>query len=116
MNIRLSSVFFKNIHPLHPFLDRHEFESRAFAPTLQADLANGVSWTALYYTVLALGCEFDGGGSFAPGDGEAWSLFKVALDLYPRVLLLNTDLLEVQVSKAILFLTLQKQSSKTDSV
>ncbi|KOC09982.1 cell surface receptor/MFS transporter (FLVCR) [Aspergillus flavus AF70] len=92
----LIDMFFENIHPLHPFLDRHEFESRAFAPTLQADLANGVSWTALYYTVLALGCEFDGGGSFAPGDGEAWGLFKVALDLYPRVLLLNTDLLEVQ--------------------
>ncbi|KAE8317205.1 hypothetical protein BDV41DRAFT_573301 [Aspergillus transmontanensis] len=97
----LIDMFFENIHPLHPFLDRPEFESRAFAPTLQADLANGVSWTALYYTVLALGCEFDGGGSFAPGDGEAWSLFKVALDLYPRVLLLNTDLLEVQAITAM---------------
>ncbi|KAE8415355.1 hypothetical protein BDV36DRAFT_285379 [Aspergillus pseudocaelatus] len=93
----LIDMFFENIHPLHPFLDRYEFESRAFAPTLHADLASGVSWTALYYTVLAIGCEFDGGGSFAPGDGEAWSLFKVALDLYPRVLLLNTDLLEVQI-------------------
>ncbi|KAL2858266.1 hypothetical protein BJX68DRAFT_252878 [Aspergillus pseudodeflectus] len=41
-------------------------------------------------------CEFDGGGSFAPGEGEAWGLFKVALDLYPRVLLLNTDIREVQ--------------------
>lgn len=118
MNIRLLLVFFENIHPLHPFLDRDEFESRAFASTLDADLASGVSWTALYYTVLALGCEFDGGGSFAPGDGEAWNLFKVALDLYPRVLLLNTDLLEVQVSKFIFFLILSafpKQSSKTDS-
>ncbi|KAE8335992.1 hypothetical protein BDV24DRAFT_178872 [Aspergillus arachidicola] len=53
------------------------------------------------HLINTLGCEFDGGGSFAPGDGEAWSLFKVALDLYPRVLLLNTDLLEVQAITAM---------------
>ncbi|KNG90707.1 hypothetical protein ANOM_001125 [Aspergillus nomiae NRRL 13137] len=92
----LIEIYFENIHPLYPFLDRHEFETRAFSPTLDDDLANDVAWAALYHTVLALGCEFNGGGSFAPGEGEAWSLFKVALDLYPRVLLLNTDLLEVQ--------------------
>ncbi|KAE8376124.1 hypothetical protein BDV26DRAFT_282875 [Aspergillus bertholletiae] len=51
--------------------------------------------------INTLGCEFDSGGSFAPGEGEAWSLFKVALDLYPRVLLLNTDLLEVQAITAM---------------
>ncbi|OGM45106.1 hypothetical protein ABOM_006648 [Aspergillus bombycis] len=92
----LIEIYFDNIHPLYPFLDRHEFETRVFSPTLDADLANDVAWAALYHTVLALGCELDGEGSFAPGEGEAWSLFKVALDLYPRVLLLNTDLLEVQ--------------------
>ncbi|KAE8155672.1 hypothetical protein BDV40DRAFT_294157 [Aspergillus tamarii] len=54
------------------------------------------------HLIDTLGCEFDGGGSFAPGDGEAWNLFKVALDLYPRVLLLNTDLLEVQAITAMI--------------
>ncbi|PIG85557.1 hypothetical protein AARAC_007329 [Aspergillus arachidicola] len=97
-------VYFKYVHPLYPFLDRHEFESRAFSTKLDSDLANGASWAALYYAVLALGCEADGGGSFAPGKGEAWSLFRVALDLYPRVLLLNTELLEVQVGQISILL------------
>ncbi|KAJ5883404.1 uncharacterized protein N7473_010290 [Penicillium subrubescens] len=92
----LINIYFENIHPLYPFLDRDEFETRAFSSTLEASHANEPAWTALYHTVLALGCEFDGGGSFTPGEGEAWSLFKVALDLYPRILLLNTELLEVQ--------------------
>ncbi|KAJ5805825.1 uncharacterized protein N7503_003427 [Penicillium pulvis] len=91
----LISIYFENIHPLYPFLDRDEFETRAFAPT-ETGHANELAWTALYHTVLALACEFDGGGAFTPGEGEAWGLFKVALDLYPKVLLLNTDLLEVQ--------------------
>ncbi|KAJ5359707.1 uncharacterized protein N7496_012120 [Penicillium cataractarum] len=96
LNLKSKLVYFENIHPLYPFLDRDEFEARAFAPTSEAGHANELAWTALYHTVLALGCEFDDGGSFTPGEGEAWSLFKVALDLYPRILLLNTELLEVQ--------------------
>lgn len=82
---------------MYPFLDRDEFETRASASISAAGHINELAWTALYHTVLALGCEFDDGGSFTPGEGEAWGLFKVALDLYPRILLLNTDLLEVQV-------------------
>jgi hypothetical protein len=89
---------------LYPFLDRQAFEAKAFSPNLDIELANEASWAALYYSVLALGCEFDGGGSFAPGEGEPWSFFKVALDHYPKVLLLNTDLLEVQVCKMSIYL------------
>lgn len=37
----------------------------------------------MYYSVLALGCLFDGGGSFEPGKGKAWDLFSVALGLLP---------------------------------
>ncbi|CEJ61020.1 hypothetical protein PMG11_09566 [Penicillium brasilianum] len=92
----LINIYFENIHPLYPFLDRDEFETRASASTSEAGHTNELAWTALYHTVLALGCEFDDGGSFTPGEDEAWGLFKVALSLYPRILLLNTDLLEVQ--------------------
>ncbi|KAE8402330.1 hypothetical protein BDV37DRAFT_252650 [Aspergillus pseudonomiae] len=110
----LIEIYFENIHPLYPFLDRHEFEARAFSPTLDDDLANDVAWAALYHTVLALGCEFNGGGSFAPGEGEAWSLFKVALDLYPRVLLLNTDLLEVQSITAMAIFCLNMSGTQIE--
>ncbi|KAE8423628.1 hypothetical protein BDV36DRAFT_242963 [Aspergillus pseudocaelatus] len=107
-------IYFENIHPLYPFLDRHEFEARAFLSTLGTDLANDIAWATLYYTVLALGCEFDGGGSFTPGKGEAWSLFKVAIDLYPRVLLLNTDLLEVQSITAMAIFCLNMSGTQIE--
>ncbi|KKK17221.1 hypothetical protein AOCH_004670 [Aspergillus ochraceoroseus] len=101
-------VYFQQVHPLHPFLDRLEFERRAFSPDLASDLVNCIPWATLYHTILALGCQFHGGGSFEPGNGEAWKLFRVALDLFPKVLQLNTELLEVQAvtSMAIFSLNL----------
>lgn len=110
------TVYFENIHPLYPFLDRDEFETRAYASTLETGHSNDLAWIALYHTVLALACEFDGGGSFTPGEGEAWSLFKVALGLYPRILLLNTDLLEVQVSKIHVIFPTRASSKPSTSI
>jgi hypothetical protein len=96
MNLKLRLVYLENIHPFSPFLDRGKFETRAFSLTLEDDHANELPWVVVYYIVIALGCELDGGGSFAPGKGSAWCLFKVALDLYLRTLLLNSGLLEVR--------------------
>ncbi|KAH8693915.1 hypothetical protein BGW36DRAFT_212562 [Talaromyces proteolyticus] len=99
-------VYFEQVHPLHPFLDRVEFEHRAFNPDHRHDIISNTSWEALYYTVLALGCKFQGGGSFDPGCGEAWKLFRVALELFPRIMLLNTGLAEVQALTAMAIFSL----------
>ncbi|KAM0319409.1 hypothetical protein ACHAPQ_010371 [Fusarium lateritium] len=48
-------------------------------------LITDTAFSALYYSVLALGCLHDGGGSFEPGKGKAWELFSVALALLPSL-------------------------------
>ncbi|PYI07201.1 hypothetical protein BO78DRAFT_313643 [Aspergillus sclerotiicarbonarius CBS 121057] len=102
------NTYFQHIHPLHPFLDREEFETRAGKSDLQSDLSNSISWCALYHAILAIGCQFQGEGSFQPVRGEAWRYFRVALSLFPKILLLSTGLLEVQAvtSMAIFSLNL----------
>lgn len=44
------------------------------------------AWSTLYHSILALGCQHDGGGSFEPGIGQAWRLFSISLSLYPELL------------------------------
>ncbi|KAE8322652.1 hypothetical protein BDV39DRAFT_196558 [Aspergillus sergii] len=38
-----------------------------------------IHWSALYHTVLALGCQYHGGGAFEPGKGKSWKFYQVAL-------------------------------------
>lgn len=55
-------------------------------------LAENKAWSALYYAVLALGCQATGGGSFEPGRGEAWQLFSTALSVLPDLMTLPDSL------------------------
>lgn len=59
------------------------------------------SWSALYYSVLALGCQHHGGGAFEPGAGQAWTLFSMALADYPRLLPLPDSLITAQAFAAM---------------
>jgi hypothetical protein len=51
--------------------------------------------------VLALGCQFDGGGSFEPGKGIAWSIFATSLSLFPDLLTLPDSLPILQAVTAM---------------
>ncbi|KAF5656560.1 hypothetical protein FHETE_10944 [Fusarium heterosporum] len=59
-------------------------------------LSNDTAFSALYYSVLALGCLYDGGGSFEPGKGDAWDLFSVALALLPDLPKSSNSLVALQ--------------------
>jgi hypothetical protein len=91
-------AYFDQVHPLYPFLDRKDFEKKSVSPQLPACLANDQAFSALYHTVLALGCQYTEGGSFDPGKGKAWKLFQVALGLMPDLLMPREPLVNVQVS------------------
>ncbi|KAF6518502.1 hypothetical protein HZS61_002580 [Fusarium oxysporum f. sp. conglutinans] len=76
-------TYYEQVHPLFPHLDRESFHSTVSSGKLSEILISDTAFSALYYSVLALGCLFDGGGSFEPGKGKAWDLFSVALALLP---------------------------------
>ena len=90
-------AFFKHVHPLYPFLDREEFESGIHDFNLARDSAVNPPLSALYHTVLALGCQYVGEGSFHPEKGKAWRLFQVALGLFSEILYPSESLLNLQV-------------------
>ncbi|WQF85374.1 hypothetical protein CDEST_10388 [Colletotrichum destructivum] len=79
-------AFFEHVHPVYPFLDREDFEARALGPYLDEALSFDPAFSALYHGVLALGSQFVDGGSFVPGLGRAWSLFRVSLGSLSDVL------------------------------
>ena len=51
--------------------------------------------------MIALGCQYDGGGSFEPGKGMAWRLFSTSLALFPDLLTLADSLVLLQAMTAM---------------
>lgn len=87
--------YFDNVHPLYPFLDRKTFEA-SFQNVETRD--KSPAFRALYHCVLALGYQYISGDRFFTlGRGEAWSYFKVALDLLQDVLIPPEALVNLQV-------------------
>ncbi|KAM5342284.1 hypothetical protein ACJ41O_013250 [Fusarium nematophilum] len=80
---RYITTYYERVHPLFPHLDKESFESTVSSANLSTILSEDPSFSALYHSVLALGCLHDGGGGFEPGKGKAWELFSVALALVP---------------------------------
>lgn len=74
------------------------FEQKAHSPDLQQLLSASSPFSALYHTVLALGCQYEEGGAFDPGKGKSWRLFQIALGLVPDILIPRETILHVQVS------------------
>lgn len=89
------------MHPVFPFLDRREFEELAFNEQCERVCEEKHAFSALYHTVLALGCQYHNGGSFQPGLGMAWKLFQVALGNFPEMLVPKETLMRVQVGACI---------------
>ncbi|KAJ5857262.1 fungal-specific transcription factor domain-containing protein [Penicillium solitum] len=95
--IRLyTDSYFNQLHPTYPFLDRHTFEDKVFGPSLSEDLCANSAFSALYHTVLALGCQYHEGGAFDPGNGKAWKLFQVSLGLVSDILMPRGTLMGLQ--------------------
>lgn len=97
-SLTLDTAYFNQVHPIYPFLNRSDFESRAFNPNRDQLLKDSTAFCALYHTVLALGCQYQDGGTFDPGKGTAWKLFQVSLGLLTDVLVPKEALMNMQVS------------------
>ncbi|PWY80733.1 hypothetical protein BO94DRAFT_558164 [Aspergillus sclerotioniger CBS 115572] len=104
--------YFEHVHPLYPFLDRSAFENKAFDTQVEDHLSNA-PFSALYFTVLALGCLYVEGGSFDPGKGTAWKLFQHALGLFPEILQPPETLVNVQGIFAMNFSCIQISKTLT---
>ena len=94
----MTLAYFSQVNPQYPFLEYNDFIKDTTRSDLSAYLAASPAFSALYHTVLALGCQYTDGGSFDPGKGKAWKLFQVALGLMADVLLPPESLTNVQVS------------------
>ncbi|KKZ64815.1 hypothetical protein EMCG_09286 [[Emmonsia] crescens] len=94
-------AFFANIHPVYPFLDRKEFETQAFDPNLSQILHRNPVFSALYHSILALGSQFLGGGTFEPGKGRSWGLFQMALSHMSDIILPRGSIENVQALAAM---------------
>ncbi|CEI67909.1 unnamed protein product [Fusarium venenatum] len=93
-------IYYDRVHPLFPYLDRESFDTTIATGNLTSILSNDSAFSALYHSVLALGCLHDGGGSFEPGKGKAWELFSVALPLLPDIQKCGKSLVALQAMTA----------------
>nr|XP_036589786.1 uncharacterized protein CTRU02_00540 [Colletotrichum truncatum]KAF6801791.1 hypothetical protein CTRU02_00540 [Colletotrichum truncatum] len=94
-------LYFKHVHPMFPFLNKTVFESTVSGPNFFRLLEQSKPWSCLYHTVLALGSQYEGKGTFEPGKGESWNLFSVALRCFSDLLLLPDSLITLQALTAM---------------
>ncbi|KAF5603179.1 uncharacterized protein FSUBG_7403 [Fusarium subglutinans] len=93
---RYIAIYYDQVHPLFPHLDRESFDSTITSPDFSTILVNDTAFSALYHSVLALGSLHDGGGSFEPGKGKAWELLSVALAKVPDLPKAKNSLVALQ--------------------
>ncbi|KAF2463578.1 uncharacterized protein BDR25DRAFT_297660 [Lindgomyces ingoldianus] len=89
-------AYFEHVHPIYPFLDRSQVESIASGPQLQEKLAIDKAWSALFFGILALGSQYNDGGSFQPTNNVAWKFFSTALAIFLDLLITKASLVSVQ--------------------
>ncbi|KAI7772379.1 hypothetical protein LZL87_007740 [Fusarium oxysporum] len=90
------AIYYEQVHPLFPHLDRETFDSTIANPNFRTILTNDIGFSALYHAVIALGSLHDGGGSFEPGKGKAWELLSVALAHVPNLSRAKNSLVALQ--------------------
>ena len=91
------AAYFDTVHPVYPFLCPDTFRARALGQNLTQSLTADKSWAALFYTIVAIGCQNNDGGSFEAGVGEAWSYFERSLSYFQDLLFGRGSLTAVQV-------------------
>ncbi|KIW05071.1 hypothetical protein, variant 1 [Verruconis gallopava] len=94
-------AFFKSAHPSYPFLDRRQFETNIFEHGAESIFDTSPSLFALYYAVLAIGCQYEGGDSFKLENCLAQKLFRVSLTCLPRIVMRTEGLLSLQALVAM---------------
>ncbi|OAP56265.1 hypothetical protein AYL99_09444 [Fonsecaea erecta] len=94
-------AYFRYVHPVYPFLDQQSFLEEVSNPQFGQLQRNHPEWSALYNTVLALGCQYHGRGTFFPGKGLAWHFFMKARECFPKALGPMPTLLHVQTVTAM---------------
>ncbi|KAJ4982756.1 hypothetical protein SVAN01_11761 [Stagonosporopsis vannaccii] len=99
--VRCVQSYFEHIDPIHPFLERQNFERIALGSELTGKLASDKSWSALFYAVLALGSQYHDGGSYQPTNTGSWLFFATALAFFPDLLITRTTLNTVQALTAM---------------
>ncbi|KAG6025860.1 hypothetical protein E4U19_002950 [Claviceps sp. Clav32 group G5] len=98
---RYIDAYFKFVHPIYPFLDRGEFTSRTLSHDESSSALEERTFSALYYSVLALGSQYVGGGTFQPGQGVTWNLFQTALGYVADVIVPKESLENLQALTAM---------------
>nr|XP_001391078.2 hypothetical protein ANI_1_628054 [Aspergillus niger CBS 513.88] len=110
------NTYFHQLHPIYPFLNRKQFEDKVFGPNLSEALASSCAFSALYHTILALGCQYHEGGAFDPGNGKAWKLFQVSLGLVSDILIPREALMNLQALVAMSIFTMTTCCLQIDEV
>lgn len=85
------------VHPVYPFLCPTTFQRQANSPDLLHFLETDKTFAALFYAVLAIGCQHNEGGSYDAGVGEAWSYFERSLSYFQDLIFFRGSLTAVQV-------------------
>jgi hypothetical protein len=60
-------------------------------------IATDKTFAALYYAVVAIGCQHNEGGSFEAGIGDSWSYFERSLSYFQDLIFARGSLMAVQV-------------------
>ncbi|GJP94091.1 fungal-specific transcription factor [Aspergillus niger] len=90
------AAYFDTVHPIYPFLCPNTFRARATSQELVQSLGTDKVWAALFYAILAIGCQNNEGGSYDTGVGEAWSYFERSLSCFQDLLFGRGSLTAVQ--------------------
>ncbi|KAG5998264.1 hypothetical protein E4U54_002225 [Claviceps lovelessii] len=98
---RYIDAYFKFVHPVYPFLDRGEFAARTLSHDDTNSAPEDKTFSALYYSVLALGSQYVDGGTFQPGQGVTWNLFQTALGYVADVIVPKETLENLQALTAM---------------
>lgn len=91
------TAYFAHVHPLFPFLLRSEFDQQVLNHDMEETPGLDTSFFALHNTVLAIGSQLNGYGSFEPGEGMSWQLFQSSLSCLGEITCSKPSLLSIQV-------------------
>lgn len=99
----MDTAYFANVHPVYPFLDQQEFQRLAAGSCPPETVQTSKAFSALYHTVLALGSQYEGCGSFQPASGRSFELFQTSLGKLSTILVPPYSLVHLQVPSIALF-------------
>lgn len=93
----MDTAYFANVHPVYPFLDQQDFQRLAAGSYPPKTVQSSEAFSALYHTVLALGSQYEGCGSFQPGSGRSFELFQMSLGNLSTILVPPYSLVHLEV-------------------